>query len=204
MNDKISRTVDSVFWDAKHQESSNFWLTGSDLEEIKRWHSISDSLLREKDVLEIGVGLGNCTAELSQIAKNLYASDISEVALTKINHLVKKTINTKQLKSLPSVDVAIAHLVFQHNTNEEICRIINDVNLKRDTGIFFFQFAEYPNPISDPINSFIEQKNHFFRSRLEIEDIVQKTNKKIINISSPHYFGHPWYLNWYFVQVNQP
>lgn len=160
-------------------------------------------MLINKDVLEIGVGLGKMTDGLSRLAKNLYASDISEVGLDRVKAITKKTVLSKDIATLPSVDIAIAHLVFQHCSDEEIHRIINEVNLKDDTGIFFFQFAEYPNSISSKVNEFIKQKNHFFRSPEQIKAVVKNTNKELIFISPPQFFGHPWHLNWYFVQVKK-
>jgi len=192
----------SHFWNNHHLNNDNFWLTGSDLSEINQWHCINDEMLSNKDVLEIGVGLGKMTHELSKVAKNIYASDISEVGLDRIKAIAKKTVLSKDIATLPPVDIAICHLVFQHCSDEEIQRIINDVNLKED-GIFYFQFAEYPNSISSQINEFIAQKNHFFRSLEQIKNIVKNTNKELIFVSPPYFFGNPWHLNWYFVQVKK-
>jgi SAM-dependent methyltransferase len=174
----------SQFWNNHHLNNDNFWLTGSDLSEIKYRHHIDDEMLLNKDVLEIGVGLGKMTHELSKVAKNIYASDISEVGLDRIKAIAKKTVLSKDIATLPPVDIAICHLVFQHCSDEEIQRIINDVNLKED-GIFYFQFAEYPNPISSMVNEFIAQKNHFFRSLEQIKNIVKNTNKELIFVSPP-------------------
>lgn len=193
----------SHFWNTHHVNSDNFWLTGSNLHEVLHYHNIEESILIGKDVLEIGVGLGKMTHELSRVARNVYASDISEVGLNKVKAITKKTVLSKDIVTLPPVDIAICHLVFQHCPDEEIHRIIKEVNLKDDTGVLFFQFAEYITPISPLVNELIAKKTLFFRSPEQMNTIVNDTNKEVAFFSSPYFFDHPWYLNWYFVQVKK-
>jgi 2-polyprenyl-3-methyl-5-hydroxy-6-metoxy-1,4-benzoquinol methylase len=176
-----------LFWENNHSENDEYWLTGSKLDHIKRFHDLKNYDFKNKTVLEIGVGLGFMTKELVDTGAKIIASDISKVALKKISKSVYKTIHTSLLNTEEQVDLAICHLVFQHCNDEEIHRLIRDVQLK-DDGIFTFQFAFLYEEPNEKVKSLINNGMHHFRSIEKIKEMVDDSDKKISFISNPIHF----------------
>jgi len=170
----------SDFWENKHRLEDSYWLTGSGVDTYSFYHNINWEFFKGKKILEIGIGTGKF---LNQCNNNflLYASDISTIALNKINHLVINSYLSKNIKQCPEVDLAICHLVFQHNNISEVERIINDVNLTT-TGIFSFQYAECTDfklaKEKDP--NMVLNETHFFHSYEDIENAINNSNKKLL------------------------
>jgi len=155
-----------------------------------------------KIILEIGIGLGVMTKELCSTNNQVIACDISQDAFIKVKPFVKSTYETINLKYIEPVDLAICHLVFQHNDDTEIERIINDVNLK-EGGVFSVQFAyirenDIPN---NKLKEFMERKTHYFRDISTMKQIVEKTNKKILNILEPIHYYADENCSWYIVHI---
>jgi hypothetical protein len=193
--------IDKNFWENKHADEDQWWLTGTRLDSLLGFHALSQDDIKNKKVLEIGVGLGTCTQTLYKLADELFCSDISEVALERVKPFSKSQYHTNNIKLIPLVDIAICHLVFQHCTDSEVTRIINDVNLT-DVGIFSFQFAAIKdNIIHDNIKKLINDGCLFFRSVESIKKIVEKTNKEIIYISDPKWWGGKNQHEWYSIKV---
>jgi len=188
------------FWDNNHKNKSDLWLSSSYTgEDILNLHSINKNI-SGLDILDLGIGVGNLTTFLS-LKNNVYACDISEVALDNVKNIAK-TYNSKYLKNIEPVDLAISNLVFQHCNDKEVERFINDINLKPN-GIFSFQFAflrenEEPKQF---VKNYIQKNTHFFRPLATILDYVEKSNKKILSISEPiHHYG-PENFSWYIVKI---
>jgi len=195
-------TIDKNFWEDKHKINDKYWLTGTSLGEIKKLHQLTDEDLKNKKILEIGVGLGNLSNELVNYTENLICCDISEEALNNVNNKVSKKYLTKNLNNIEPIDLAICHLVFQHCTNSEIERIINDVTLS-ENGIFTFQFAyirnnELPNK---RVSELIELGSHHFRNLSQIEEMVKKSGKEIIWVSDSYDFYNPENFSWLIVKI---
>jgi hypothetical protein len=169
----------SDFWENKHRLEDAYWLTGSGVDSYSFYHNINWGPLKGKKILEIGVGTGNFLNQCNDFL--LYASDISTTALNRINHLVISSYLSKDINKCPEVDLAICHLVFQHNNISEVERIINEVNLTT-TGIFSFQYAECTDftlaKEKDP--NMVLNETHFFHSYEDIENVVNNSNKKIL------------------------
>lgn len=184
------------FWEIKHKQSDDYWLTGSNPYHVLKEHDIHN--YKEKIILDIGVGKGDFAKEISKYSK-IISVDISYTALDKINNFAK-TYHISKLKEIEPVDLAICHLVFQHCDNETIQNIINDINLKQD-GFFSFQFAYLREEPNKNVKQLINNKTHHFRTLEEIKIIINTTNKKILNISKPiHFFGTE-NISWYFIKV---
>lgn len=193
--------IDKSFWEEKHSSDDNWWLTGTSFGNLLNFYSLSEQDLLKKKVLEIGVGLGTCTQGFFNLIKDLYCCDISESALNRVKNISSLQFFTKDLKLVPSVDFAFCHLVFQHCTDDEVKRIINDVNLL-ENGIFSFQFAAIKDGIvTSSIQELINQGALFFRSLEKIKEIVDQTNKEIIFISKPKWWGGKNKHEWYFIKV---
>jgi hypothetical protein len=195
------KPIDKTFWEDKHNIDDPYWLTGTDVGKLLKYHNIIEDDTKGKVLLEIGVGLGTCTSELQKISDKLFCCDVSEIALNRVKEFSDKQFLTNDLKLTEPVNIAICHLVFQHCTDDEITRIINDVNLT-DDGIFSFQFAALKdNIISKSVQELINGGSHFFRSVETIKKIVSQSNKEICFISEPKWWGGKNQHEWYFIKV---
>jgi predicted TPR repeat methyltransferase len=198
--------VDKSFWETQHTANNPTWLTGTTLNLLLTKHGLTTDFLRDKKILEIGVGLGHCTREFQQYAKELYGSDISQAALDRVADFVTAGFLSNNLSQAPAVDLAFSHLVFVHCTDQEVERIINDVNLT-DDGVFTFQVSGLKdNIITERVQAqLIDNGSHFFRGVDVTKAIIARTNKEIISITTPvyggDYFGNWVQHEWYYVQV---
>jgi len=200
INSMIS-PIDKPFWEDKHSADDSWWLTGTTTGSLLSYHNISNTDTHGKTVLEIGVGLGTATPDLKNISNKLFCCDISETALARVKEFSDKQFLTTDLKFADPVDIAISHLVFQHCTDTEIKRIINDVNLT-DNGFFSFQFASLKNNVvTNSIQHMIDSGSHFFRDLETVKKIVNQTNKEIYDISEPKWWGGKNQHEWYFIKV---
>jgi SAM-dependent methyltransferase len=186
-------------WDASYETKS--YVTNSSTKSIFNYHELE--IPKNKLILDIGVGQGDFIKILSQ-NNTLIGADVSENALKTVKPYCKKTYFSKNLNKIEKVDLAICHLVLQHNHEYEVARNINDVNLKND-GIFSFQFAalnlDKPTLSRKAINN-INKSMYYFYSPEKMESIVNSTNKKIIKMIGPIWFGDPFDFDWYIFQVN--
>lgn len=191
------------FWEGHHKRNTG-WLTGTSFTDLLKRFSLTLNDIQNKKVLEIGVGRGHCTESFSNFASELYCCDISETGLEKVKKWAKQVYQTSDINSIPPVDLAVSHLVFVHCTDDEILRIINGVNLA-EGGRFIFQCSGLKNGIlTDKAKEIlVNDGSHFFRSPKEVEDIVSRSNKKIVKISEPTDILHAGWFDheWYYVTV---
>lgn len=186
-------------WDKYHADNSAYWLTGSRLQHIVDSHCINLNNYKNKAILDIGIGTGIFTKTLSVYTDKVYAADISKLALKKVSSFAK-TYLTENLDKVEKVDLAICHLVFQHCTDEEVERIINDVQLK-DNGIFSFQYAYFrDNKLKKTFSDRYIKLNetHFFRSQEKIREIITSTNKVLVDAIKIREFTD---FNWETIRV---
>ena len=194
--------IGKTFWEDKHTNSDSYWLTGSSLKEIMSMHQISENDLLNTKVLEIGVGTGTLSKSIFKYTNDLICCDISEKALENVNEKVSKKYLTTDLSKIEPVSLGICHLVFQHCTDKEIERIINDINLV-DNGIFSFQFAflrnnEKPNEV---VQNLINLGSHHFRSIETIQKMVDNAGKEIVWVSKPYHYYEPENFSWLIVKI---
>lgn len=188
-----------TFWDKHHSVNSEYWLSNYNMDMILKSHDI-DKNINGIEVLDIGIGTGIFSKELYNKHNYVISCDISDVALKKIKPFVNETIHTTELKNAKPVDLAICNLVFQHCNDTEIERIIQDVQLKKN-GIFSFQFAFLRETPNENVLRLIKNGSHYFRSLDDIKNMIERSNKRIVNISNPiHYYGDE-NISWYFVKV---
>jgi hypothetical protein len=200
--DDVKKYIDKDFWESKHKAKKKFWLTGSSLLNIMNFHKLNEVDIKDKKILEIGVGLGNLSKELINYTDKLICCDISEKALSSVSDKVTKKYLTTDLNKIEPVDLAICHLVFQHCIDKEVERIINDVVLS-DEGTFTFQFAyirdnEQPN---QKVTDLIKLGSHHFRGLKQIEKMVDRSGKEIIWVSEPYNFHNPENFSWLIVKI---
>ena len=197
----MTKTYKENQWDDFHirTDDKNF-VTSSGLGEILNYHKLD--LPENKIILEIGVGRGEAIKELSKNNK-VIGCDVSEIALKNVESLCLKTVLSKNLKQIEPMDFAISHLTFQHCHEQEVLRIINEVNLKEGAW-FSFQFASL-NPektkLSSLILSDLNQAMIYFYSYEKMMEIVKMSNKKMTRAVGPYWFGDPFSFEWNIFQV---
>ena len=174
-------TIDQQFWEQKHALKDSTWLSGNPIDMYYKWFGLGPEQLQHKDILEIGVGLGYASAQLSAMASKLYCADISEEALRRVAMVATGgCYQTMDIRSIPPVDIAICHLVMVHCNDQEVSRIISDVNLAPEGKLF----VQISGPGSHGLPQRVETEwpsgSHFFRTLEHIQDIVSQTNKKIL------------------------
>ena len=198
--------INQIFWETQHSKNDTTWLTGTTLAPLLSRHNLTIDVLKNKKILEIGIGLGHCSQEFVHHTDTLYCADISQTALDRVQHLATQTFLTNDIAHAPAVDLAISHLVFVHCTDAETQRIINDVNLT-DDGFFSFQVSGLKNDIiTEQVQQrLIDNGSHFFRGVDVMKKIIENTNKEIISITDPvyggDYFGNWLQHEWYYVRV---
>jgi 2-polyprenyl-3-methyl-5-hydroxy-6-metoxy-1,4-benzoquinol methylase len=169
------------FWEKKHSESAGYWISDTNnAKYILDIHRLQDP--KNLRILDIGIGQGHIVRYLVGLGNDVACCDISLTALNGVKDIAK-TYHTRDINSIPPVDLCICNLVFQHCTDDECMRIINGVKLS-DTGRFTFQFAflrdgEEPTQV---VKTNIENKTHYFRSKEDMLKIVSMTNKKVVDI----------------------
>lgn len=193
------------FWETQHKNNDWTWITGSDLNRLCYSFCMHPSELHDKKILEIGVGTGRTISELQNFTNELYACDISEVALAKVSNKVKQTYITTELNKCPPVDIVFCYLVMVHCTDSEALRIINDINLT-ENGTAYIQFSTIVGEIDSRVQKdLIDDGSHHFRTLEKIEEIVNNSNKKITRILPPEnpggYFDYNLPQLWYQISL---
>jgi SAM-dependent methyltransferase len=170
------------FWNQKHEDSDNWWLSDTSLKEVLTYHHLAENDFRDRTVLEIGIGTGRMSREIKNLGCILYCCDISDKALDRVKDIADQTFLTEDIKDVPPVDIAICHLVFQHCDNNEIFRILNDVNLTAQ-GTLSFEFPSYGLYQQDEaFRKLVEDGSHFFRDVLTMQRIVAASNKEVTSV----------------------
>lgn len=137
------------WWDSAHEENCSpdlqGYLTGSSGIEVWQRLDVDQRLKPGSRVLNIGVGLGNCTFALAHRGCEVHAVDISETALSKVKTICTSCYLADNLNELPSnyFSIAISHLVTQHISNQMLATQLREVirALSAD-GIFAMQVAD--------------------------------------------------------------
>ncbi len=172
------------FWENQHQNGTQ-WLTGTKLNQIMRWYSLTAKDLENKKFLEIGVGLATATEPLSQLVSTLYCADISEKALGRVRPYSAGTWNTQEIHLIPEVDIALCHLVLVHCDDAECVRILRSINLTAG-GTIYCQFSCLKTPdalehASDKVTPMlVDSGMHFFRTEDQINDILSQAGLRTV------------------------
>jgi SAM-dependent methyltransferase len=133
------------WWDVVNLTSNKYWLTGSAGPEVWDYLNITDRVVPEAIVLNIGIGLGYCTRELARRGCIVDVLDISKVAINSVHDVIDRGWQPGQLTSeFPEkkFDLAISNLVTQHMLCEDLkCQINAVIRSLKPTGVFAMQFA---------------------------------------------------------------
>lgn len=193
------RVIDMIeYWENVHKEDNKRWLAGSTLKEVLENLELKDYDFKNKIVLEIGVGLGICTKELSYMCL-IDVYDISETAIKRVKDYIRKGF-IENVNDLPKnqYDLVISHLVSQHMNNDDLERQLKQVipSLKKN-GLFAMQFA-YPIENINDNNESIEncQLGEVKRTLNYMKELI-KNNEGIVeesfNKGEYSQFKQGWY-----------
>jgi len=131
------------FWEDNHRTNHLGWLSGYDINHYRLYHSSMAELNSDSVVLEIGIGTGTATKQISDSCKELYTVDIVAEALEKVKDF-SKTYLTKDFSNVPSdiMDLVICNLVLQHCNDEEAKLLVEQgVRVLKPGGKFSLQTA---------------------------------------------------------------
>ena len=189
-----------IFWNEKHSVKNEYWLTGSSGPDTLKLHNIDINVSNLK-VLDIGIGFGYLSRHFYNNHNKVFSCDISTIALDSVKEIAT-TYQTKDLSRIEPIDLAVCHLVFQHCNDDEIERIIREINLAPN-GIFSFQFAflREGEPPNATVKRLQQIGTHHFRSLETIKGMVERCGKKIVSISEPLNYYEPENFSWYFVKI---
>ncbi|AFN75411.1 hypothetical protein MROS_2181 [Melioribacter roseus P3M-2] len=198
----IRKNVTTIreWWEENHKYDEPFLLSGTPGREVWRALGITDYINAQKKILNIGVGLGHCTKELSNIGAEVHALDISLTALKRVEKYIKKGWTPDELPHLPVnyFDLAISHLVAQHMSDTDLLNQIKYVikSLKKD-GFFAIQIAF---PLQEEYqfreDFEIQKWGGVLRTLEHINELVEKGGGKILwvdNIAEFNEFDTGWY-----------
>ena len=189
-------------WDSNHLKSTDDnYVTGASIEEVASYHGFE--VPKSKTVLEIGIGKGYAIKDLYKLGNKAIAVDVSPVALHNVFSFADGTYLSENLSEIKPVDLAFSHLVFQHNHEYEVARMINDVQLTVD-GFFSFQFATLvpgKTVLSELIINDINKSMLYFYSVDKMKDIIKRSNKELVSVSEPRWFPEPFSFEWNIFKV---
>lgn len=192
-----------AFWDKNHSDNVLLWLTGSRVAQVFELHRLTE--LFNINFMDIGVGMGEMCRHQHSLGNQVYAVDISEIALQKIKDFSRAQIFINDLvKVEPNlIDLAVCHLVMQH-CNDEMCKYIIDnvYNALKPNGVFSIQFAGVDNVsrLDNEIGSDVQ--NGFFRSPHKMMELTKDISPDEIMITRRISFPKtPVY--WHIMQIKK-
>tara|TARA_Y100000593_G_scaffold95015_1_gene198295 strand:- start:38686 stop:39327 length:642 start_codon:yes stop_codon:yes gene_type:complete len=209
----IYKKYKQLDWDSKHStiDSDNDYdkdsfVTGTINnnyfeDNIQKYHGLN--IDKNKSFLDIGIGGGASGVGIKSRVNKIIGVDISSKSLEISKNFYDELYLTDDINKIEPVDIAFSHLCIQHNHEEEVIRIIDDVNIK-DDGIFSFQFASL-NPkktvLSELIINDINRSMLYFYSSDKMKSMINLTDKKLIEESGPFWFDDPFSFEWYIFRV---
>jgi SAM-dependent methyltransferase len=198
------------FWEDAHINNTRLWLTGSGVQEVWGYMGILDRITPNLKVLNIGVGLGVETNQLSSKKVIIDALDISEAALNRVKGVARKCYLASAIDELPvdEYDIAVSHLVTQHINDATLADQIKYVvrSLKPD-GILAMQFAflletDYEGRYNEIQNEESQKGGGVIRRLQDIEKIATDNGGKITWISDVRDYEHTP-TKWQYVHIQK-
>lgn len=138
-------------WDGFHRNMDIGALSGCLYDETIDFLQVREYIVPKAMVLEMGVGLGYVTKDLS---KRCFVSalDISDIALNRVKSYCNAVYNVKDIEDIPynTFDLILCHNLIQHIPTEllmvELKHIIRSL---KSTGILAMEFVS-TNTINEP------------------------------------------------------
>jgi len=170
------------WWDACHtgdHPDTDFFLTGHQGPEVWKYLEITELLIPDADVLNIGVGKGYCTQNLAALGCRVSVLDISCAALNKVKDITAGTYLSNALHKISEnhFDIAISFLVVQHMENTALSEQLSAIfKALKPGGLFAFQYSFPLEPVlpTSPGNTNLCKVGGVTRSPIEINTLVTK------------------------------
>lgn len=171
------------WWEENHKDRDSFLLSGTDGQRVWKSLMIDNFVVGTSKILNVGVGLGNCTREMSKRGVVPHVLDISRTALNSVKDIVEKAWLPNQLCELPEnyFDLAISHLVAQHMCDDDLIEQIKWIlhGLKPD-GFYAIQTAFPRKKGYEFCENFAAQKwGAVMRSYNHTRDLIKKSGGQI-------------------------
>lgn len=189
------------YWDEQHRIHNTKWLANSAFTSYCKYLGLSEADFKRKTILEIGVGTGNATKSISQLASRLDALDISDVALSNVKDVIHTGYNNPSLLPFDTYDMALSFLVVQHMNNEDLAHQFKNViaALKKD-GVFYIQFADAKGPIKGTIDE-LSRGGGMIRSSRAMEKLIYDAGGVVEDLKALPLKGGN--VTWYFLTVKK-
>ena len=134
------------WWDYVHGTNLPFWLSGTTPEVVWERLGVAHLLVPGAQVLEIGIGTGNCARAMADRGCVVSALDISPLALAKVADFAKGYLAEDSVTCLlphSTFDVVLSHQVAQHMLERDLAvQMAAVVAALKPAGIFAMQFAD--------------------------------------------------------------
>jgi len=192
----------SDWWEEQHKNNVRLWLSGYSKEQVVDFLELEEHLKVTDDMLNVGVGTGLCTREFFLFGINIDVLDICDEAIRKVSDVI--TTGYLKAEELPTnvYDLVVSHLVAQHISDEELLlQIICFLRALKPNGIIAMQFVDCEGAPRD-YSVEAQRKGGVLRSKKEVENIISKTNGKILKWIGPKRFSHTPTI-WYGVYIGK-
>lgn len=134
-----------LFWGEQHDEQNKRYLTGSSFRSVDSFLDIHSLVATGDSVLNIGVGNGRCTIELSRVVRRVDVLDISFVAIECVAPVIEVGHIDPRDLPLDEYDLAVCHLVVQHMTDVDLYPLLrHSIRSLKTDGVLAIQFAAPP------------------------------------------------------------
>ena len=200
----LLRDSDSItsFWEASHSLDAKRWLTGSSFSQVAELHNLENyGDLNSKTILNVGVGLGACTQELSRKSKEIDVLDISERALERVKSYTRRQFISSKYEMLPTLeyDLIIHNLVAQHMNDEDLSdQLLHLKNSLKPSGVLTIQFLTIPNSRKSTMDDLATCKLGEVGRTLEcIHELIEHSGLRIESVSEVRQFpeiGFTWHV----------
>jgi len=199
-------------WNGAHNAHNTGALSGSPAEEVFRHHHLTELIKPNIVVLDIGVGLGQMSQCLSEMGCIVDALDVADAAEATVKDYIRNFYLDEHCNKLPTeeYDVAISHIVAQHQTERMIKRQVKEVfRALKPGGVFSLHSAvstdekNVPNNIPGPIppgrdGAMCRTTDHFramieqvLRDEFGLQGWAVKLLRHVVNWPE---FGSRWYF----------
>jgi hypothetical protein len=127
----------------QHRQKNKRYLTGSTLDQYCQFFRIDKNILRDKTILEVGVGLGIATQELGAMTVKLDVLDISRTAISNVIHSIRCGFLSDTILNDNEYDYAFSYFVSQHMDDDELSiQLFEVIRSLKSSGTFYLQWVD--------------------------------------------------------------
>jgi ubiquinone/menaquinone biosynthesis C-methylase UbiE len=162
------------------------------VQRLSKYINDKNIYLKGKKILELGCGAGRMTEHLSKLVKWIFAVDISVEMISRLEERLDDRRNIKTLLNsdigccVPDryIDMVICDIVFQHNTIEEVYKLMELCKNKIINNGYFIFFIPIENEHKSEkffLNNEVTLRMERW-TKQEIIDMANKLDYKIVYI----------------------